>query len=216
VLLEDEERSFLRQQRFTGATEKTRSAKQAWYVTLDRNVDLPMGSLIASGNRVGNGFEVKDCIIGPSRSRGILVKSSDGVISGNQIQDTWGQAIKLAPEYDWLESGSGNNLVITDNTIRRSHDVAIAVYAYGGDGSVAPQGAHNDVTITRNTIIASSRPAIAVTSTLDLELYGNDIQDTNNGFLLPQHQYEFGRASNPDRSVYLQNIQKKDKRKLLV
>jgi hypothetical protein len=212
VLLEDEERDFLSTQPFTGDTQQTRSAQYAWYVTLDLNVDLPTGSLIASGNRVGNGFEVKDCIIGPTRSRGILIKSSDGVISGNHIQDTWGQAIKLAPECDWLESGSGNNLVITDNIIRRSHDVAIAVYAYGLDGLIAPQGAHNNVTITRNTIIGSSNPAIAVTSTLELEMYGNDIQEQNNGLLLPYYSYEFGRASNPDRSFYLENIDMKTNR----
>lgn len=210
VDLDDDDRSFLNRQQFVGNVQKTRTAAtKAFYVTLDRSVNLPTGSLIASANRVGNGFEVRDCTIGPTRSRGILVKASDGIITNNEIKDTWGHAIMAAPVYGWLEAGSSNNIVITDNVIRRSHDVGIAVYAFGGDDSCAPAGAHNDVTIKGNLIAGSSRPGIAVTSTINLVEKNNQISGIRNYYLLPKHEKEFGRDSDPNRRVYLENTVRK-------
>jgi len=210
VDMDQDEKDFLKDQFFEGNIAVTRNATQVYYVTLDRAVELPVGSLIASANRVGNGFEVRDCTLGPLRSRGMVVKASDGIITGNTITDTWGQAIMLAPTYGWLESGSGNNLDVSNNIITRSHDAAIAIYAYGGDYSVAPAGAHNGVKITRNLITDSSMPGIVVTSTTDLVMYQNTIQGMNNHYLLPRHKEgnKFGRNGGPERQIYLQNVVK--------
>lgn len=100
--IDQDEKDFLNDQFFEGNIAVTRNATQVYYVKLDRAVDLPVGSLIASANRVGNGFEVRDCTLGPLRSRGMVVKASDGIITGNIIIDTWGQAIMLAPTYGWV------------------------------------------------------------------------------------------------------------------
>jgi hypothetical protein len=210
VDLDNNDKAFLNRQQFTGNVQNTKTtATKAYYVTLDRQVSLPTGSLIASSNRVGNGFEVRDCTVGPTRSRGILIKGSDGIITNNQIKDTWGHAIKVAPEYGWLEAGSGNNVVITNNVIRRSHDVGIAVLAFGGDNSCAPAGAHNNVTITGNLIAESSKPGIVVTSTMNLVENSNQILGTRNYYLLPQHFGKFGRNTNKMRGIYLENTVKK-------
>jgi hypothetical protein len=207
VGLTAQENSFLANQRLAGDVQKTRSATKAYYVTLDREVELPLGSLIASSDRVGNGFEVKNCKIGPLRSRGMVIKASDGEVSGNTIWDTWMHALMFAPVYNWLESGSGNDLVITNNVIQSSHDVAIAVYAEGGDGNWAPAGAHNNVVITNNVITGSSRPAIAVTSTIGLTESGNDISGVRNDLLLPGDRKKWGRNTNASRKVYKVNVQ---------
>ena len=201
------EKQFLQNQTFYGEAANTYKAANVYYVTLNSSVSLPIGSLIASANRIGNGFEVKDCFIGPNRSRGILVKASNGIISGNRLLDNWGQAIKLAPEYVWLEAGSGSNVTVSDNVISGCHDASIAVYADGGNGATAPVGAHNNIQITGNSISGSSNPAIAVTSTSKLKIKGNTIESPNNGLLVPWIMNNFGRKEDSHREIYLKNVE---------
>ena len=112
---------------------------KAFKVTLDSETKLQMGSLIASANRTGNGFLVKGCNFSYNRSRGILIKASNGQVIGNTITATWGEGIKVAPEYYWLESGSSNNVLIKDNKISKVKPFAIAVYATGGNGWLSPE-----------------------------------------------------------------------------
>lgn len=129
--LETAEKDFLSRQRFSGETQLTSFVDKVYMVTLDRSIDVPMGSLIASANRIGNGYRVEDCIVGPLRSRGLLLKAGDGIVTGNTVRDTWLSAIVVEPEYVWLEAGSGDNISITNNVIERSHDVGIKVTARG-------------------------------------------------------------------------------------
>ncbi len=49
----------------------------------------------------------------------------------------------------------------------------ITVAAYGGQGQVAPAGAHNSIVISGNTVEESPAPCIRVTSTKGLLLEGN-------------------------------------------
>jgi len=198
---------FLQNQTFHGAADNTYQASNVYYVTLNRTVDLPMGSLIASANKIGNGFEVRNCTMGPNRSRGIIIKAGNGVITENKLVSNWGQAIKLAPEYSWLEAGSGSNIEISDNVITECHDAAIAVYAYGGNGETAPAGAHKNIIISGNNISGSSNPAIAVTSVKGLKLTNNTIESTNNDYLVPWRMQNFGRSEDPWREIYLENVE---------
>jgi len=200
------ERNFLNQANFAGRVKNTRSATSVYYVTLNRAITLPIGSLIASANRIGNGFLVQGCTAGPNRSRGILVKASNGSIINNVLVDNWGMAIKASPEFKWLEAGSGNNITITGNTITKCHDVAIAVHAENGDGAISPVGAHNDVKISGNSIVDSSMPAIAVTSTKNLDLTNNIISGRDNDLVEPWRQNQFGRSQKPNRKIFLKNV----------
>jgi hypothetical protein len=142
-------------------------------LTLDREIDLPMGSAICSTSGHGNGFVVRGCNFGFNRSRGILVKASDGLIEGNTLTANVMAAIMVAPEWWWLESGSSNNVKILGNTIRDCGDVAIAVYAFGGSPAIAPAGAHNNITISGNRMTGCPLPNILVTSTRGLHLGPN-------------------------------------------
>lgn len=214
--LTSEVKEFLQNQAFSGAADNTYKASNIYYVTLDRPVDLPLGSLIASSNRIGNGFEVRNCIMGPNRSRGILVKASNGIITGNKLVGNWGDAIKLAPEYRWFEAGSGSNVIISNNDISGCHDAAIAVYAYGGNGETAPAGAHKNISITGNAISSSANPGIAVTSTQNLILNYNTIKSPDNDLLLPWRMSDFGRNDDPDRRIYLENVEIEENSDLLV
>lgn len=204
--LTSEEKQFLQNYRFYGGAANTYKAIRVWYVTLDRSVDLPLGSVIASAKRIGNGFEVKNCTIGPNRSRGIIIKASDGIISGNNLVGNRGHAIKLAPEYVWLEAGSGSNVSVSDNVISECHSAAIAVYADGGNSETAPAGAHKNIAITGNTISGSTNPAIALTSIRGLLLENNTIDSTNNDLLVPWIMHNFGRKEDPSREIYMKNV----------
>jgi hypothetical protein len=142
-------------------------------VVIDRPVDLPRGSIICAANRIGNGFKVVDCDFGFNRSRGILIKASHGEVRGNTLEGCQGQAIKVAPEFWWLEAGSSNDVKIAGNIIRNCAGDGIAVYAIAGKGGMAPAGAHNDIVITGNVIENVAKRHIYVTSTKGLTLQRN-------------------------------------------
>ena len=170
----DAERAFVSQQRMDEGT-RTRGCADAYTVTLDREVALPMGSAICSTRKVGNGFLVKGCTFGYNRSRGILIKASNGEVVGNTLVGSRMAAVLVSPEYWWLEAGSSNDVVIRDNVIADCGRTAIEVSAQDAKGKVAPAGAHSRITICGNCISGSPLPGIAVTSTDGLTLRDNHI-----------------------------------------
>jgi len=139
-----------------------------------------MGSVIASTNRVGNGFLIEGCHFGQNRSRGILVKGSQGIIARNTLFGNRGEAIRVAPGYWWLESGSSNEIQIRGNKIRDCHSYGIGVYSIGGDCNsrhdFAPAGAHSDIIVADNKLIRCPLPNILVTSTYDYKISNNEYQ----------------------------------------
>ncbi|TAD86373.1 MAG: right-handed parallel beta-helix repeat-containing protein [Bacteroidetes bacterium] len=199
------EKVFLSAQKLLRESGKTKDAENVYVIEVDRAINLPMGSVIASSNRVGNGFEVVDCIAGPNRSRGIISKASNGTIANNRCVGNWGMAIKCSPEHQWLEAGSGNNLTITNNTIENCQDVGIAVYAIGGNGKTASLGAHNNVNISDNVVLNSLSPAFAITSTTGLIFMNNKVKAPTIKGLDPSRK-QFGRSTDPNRSVFLENV----------
>lgn len=172
-----EEIAFLNVQRINDDIRQTLSTPgtKAKVITLDRDVTLPMGSVIASMNHTGNGFLVKDCDFGFNRSRGILIKASDGKVTGNKITGSKEAAVLVAPEWWWLESGSSNNVEISGNTIEDCGAIPIQVLAKAGKGSVAPAGAHRNITVQNNSFTNCPMPAIKVTSTDGLIISGNQV-----------------------------------------
>ncbi len=171
----DAERAFIAKQGMDAGLKALLGKTTAYRIVLDREVALPMGSAICSVRRTGNGFLVKGCEFGPNRSRGILVKASDGAIVGNCVVGGLMAAILVSPEWWWLESGSGRNVRIQGNTIRDCGDVAIQVLALGGAPGVAPVGAHRGISIVGNRVEQSPWPGILVASTSDLALSGNRV-----------------------------------------
>jgi hypothetical protein len=153
------------------------SLRQIYEVVIDRPVDLAQGSVIAAANRIGNGFKVTQCDFGFNRSRGILIKASHGEVSNNRIEGCVEEAIKVAPEFWWLEAGSSNDVRITGNTIQHCGGMGIAVYALAGAGGLAPAGAHNNIVIEDNRLLDVAGREIWVTSTRGLTLRNNDFGD---------------------------------------
>jgi hypothetical protein len=203
-----EERAFIDGQQFSGQGGTTRNAEYAYSITLDRQVSLPRGSVIASCNKIGNGFKIDGCTFGPNRSRGIIAKGSNGIISNNRLINNWGHGIMVTPVYKWLEAGSSNNVTITNNVISGCRDLPIGVYTEGGDGTWGPPGAHRDITITKNKISNSANPGIFVSSTTNL-VFGtaNSITNpTDRSLLEPFKRNKYGRNEDPNRKIYFVNV----------
>jgi hypothetical protein len=188
------ERDFVSRQAMDADIKALRhgSLTKAYRVELDRPVELPMGSVIASLRRTGRGFRIEGCDFGHNRSRGILIKASDGDVINNTLVGNWGKAVMVAPEYWWLEAGSACNVRIAGNTIDDCHSVGIAVYARSGQGRLAPPGAHTNIVIERNCITGSPMPNILVTSTRGLRLDGNRAEPSSTRALLPWERHALG------------------------
>lgn len=170
-----EESKFLLAQRMNKNTQLALSKPEtkALAITLDCAVELPMGSVIASTKRMGNGFLVQGCDFGFNRSRGILIKASNGKVIGNKLTGNWMSSVLVTPEWWWLESGSSNDVEIRGNIITDCKDIAINVTAGAGKGGLAPAGAHNRITIADNKITGSPLPNIFASSTKGLIITGN-------------------------------------------
>lgn len=167
-----EELEFLSKQRMHEPFRKGELGR-IFEIKIDDAVDLPMGSVVAAANRMGNGFKVIGCDFGFNRSRGVLIKASHGVVKDNRIEGSWGEAVKIAPEYWWLESGSSNDVKVVGNTIINCMGKGIAVYAIPGEGGIAPAGAHNDIVIENNIIKKTEGDHLWITSTKGLVLRNN-------------------------------------------
>jgi len=173
--MQEDERTFVGRQSLDAGLKSGRGLGRAFTITLDREVVIPRGGVICSANRIGNGFTVKNCNFGFNRSRGILIKASHGEITGNRMEGCWMSAILVSPEYWWLEAGTSSDLQITGNTITDCGGVPIRIEATGGNGDLAPAGAHRNIGITGNTVTGCAMPGILVTSTASLQIGTNTL-----------------------------------------
>jgi hypothetical protein len=145
---------------------RARALLEAWTITFDAPVgDTPAGTLIASADAIGDGFEIRDCTLGHNRSRGILLKAGRGQIVGNTLSGSVMGSIMVAPEYFWLEAGFADDLVIADNTLRdlRGPGIVVTVSA-ASTSEVAPRGAFRNLVIRDNTVSGGPAPGMLVTS----------------------------------------------------
>jgi hypothetical protein len=188
----DNERAFLAQQSLDADLKSARGLGKAFTVTLDREVTIPRGGLLCSANRIGNGFAVRNCNFGFNRSRGILIKASHGEITGNRMEGCWMSAILVSPEYWWLEAGNSSDLKITGNTITNCGGVPICIEATGGNGDIAPPGAHRNITIIGNTVTGCAAPGILVTSSVELQIGRNTLEHWTESQPLPRQMRKAG------------------------
>jgi hypothetical protein len=173
----DAEKAYLQSQPLDGRMKNNQFGvlTAAYEVTLEEPLNLPRGSVIAPADAVGNGFLVEGCDFGFNRSRGAIIKAGQGRIIGNRFTENWMEAIKLSPEFWWLEAGCGDDVIIEGNIITRCHDTAIRVAAYLASDRPLPAGAHNRITIKGNAIKDCPPPQIHVTSTDGLTVSGNTV-----------------------------------------
>lgn len=168
-----EEKAFLQKQPISARFKE--SMKHAYTLTLAQPLDIPKGSLVASANRLGNGFQIIDGHFGHTRSRGLLIQARDGLIRGNTIEHCQSAGIKAEPEYWWLAAGCPDNLTITNNHISHCKTEAIRIAAKGGSKKHSPVGTINKITLTNNRIDNTPFPQIFLSSTSQASITNNRI-----------------------------------------
>jgi hypothetical protein len=165
---------------------KSPHMKKAYRVVLDREAGLKFGDVVISGDRVGNGFRIEGNTFGPIRSRPVLIKASRGVISGNTITGAKGEgvegAIRVGPEYFWMEGSVGSDILIENNVIEDGEAPAIF---FGGNlnepNVLLPADSRSAIKITGNKIRNNTTPAIVVHGCTDLTIKDNRLQLNGDG-----------------------------------
>jgi hypothetical protein len=164
--------------------------RESFEVTLDRPLPLAEGHLVASPDRNGSGFVVRDNTIRGTRARGVLVKASYGAIEGNTIEDVALAGIVLCPETRfWHEADYSTDVAIRGNTLRRVQTgavnpgaiqaAAINVVAEGDGRKPGPAGGHRGIVIEGNRVEQTSGTHVAVTSARGVTIRGNAFADTH-------------------------------------
>ena len=164
--------------------------KQSFAVTFDHPLGLAEGFLVASPDRNGSGFVVRDNVIRGTRARGVLVKASAGVIEGNTIEDVALAGVVLCPETRfWHEADYSADVAIRGNTLRRINTgapnpgsiqaAAINVVAEGDGKRPGPAGGHRGIAVEGNRVEATNGTLVAVTSARDVTIRGNTFADTH-------------------------------------
>ncbi len=131
-------------------------------VTLDRKLDVPVGAYVTNPNRCGSNYKIIDCRLGDTRSRGIIVKGSNGVIIGNIIRGCGMAGISIGPEISpgqWWEAGYCRNVIVEDNTLidNGKDGYNRAVLVHGSYYSPPNKGAigNSGIVIKHNTFISN-------------------------------------------------------------
>ena len=143
-------------------------------LTLSSKVDVDNGGVVSSLTRGGNGFILRNNILGHTRARGILIKASNGVIENNEVVGCELGGIVLAPELVWLEAGFSHNVLVQNNRIidcmfaNSSYGIEqaapLCVVAINARNEVVPAGGFRQICVRHNIIINSPEPAMIFTS----------------------------------------------------
>ena len=122
---------------------------------------LKPGDAVISAQAQGSGFEVRRCRFGHNRALGLRIRGSQGVIENNTIERTECHAIKIAPEYEWMEGGSSRDIVVRGNIIRNCGGGILA-----GENNILgkplPCGALRNIAVEGNVISGGASPVAAI------------------------------------------------------
>jgi parallel beta-helix repeat protein len=126
---------------------------RTWVLQLDREVPgAGPGTFLFAPDRVGSNCVVRNCTLGYTRSRGIVLRGSNAVIENNTIEGNWDKGIMMTGEFGSLEGGFPSNVRIVGNTITSLRRQAIFAAFINPYGEPAPAGLYRDITIADNTI----------------------------------------------------------------
>ena len=157
---------------------------QVYTLTLDRDVEIKSGTLIENASANGAGFVFDNCLVDTTRSRGFLLKASDGQIKNCTIRNVGMAAILVKPEIDevWNECGYVQNLEILNNVFENTgfynDSLKSTPVAICGDGQFTTEPAflmHRDILIQNNVFRArNAENALYINGAQAVRVLGND------------------------------------------
>lgn len=144
-------------------------------------------SMICAVNKIGNGFKILGGAYGNNRSRGMLLRASNGLVKGAKIEGARMAGILCAPEIYWYGAGHSRSVSIEDCNIEAGMYPAICVYSMSLERKFSPAGAHRDIKITGNRIRGFYAPLVFLSSIKNLTFSGNTIEKDSK----PYYEHEF-------------------------
>jgi hypothetical protein len=170
-------------------------------IQLDEWIEgVNVGDMIYPEGRTGNGFEFVNNNIGHNRSRGILVKASNGKIHGNTISGCSMGGIVVAPEYFWGEGGVSHDVEIYNNLVENcafdasmltsGQCAGIAVVHEAPKGGLTQGTSFKNIRVYNNTVRGCPMPCVILNSIDTGYYYGNTIEPDEN--MIRYHGYNLG------------------------
>ena len=152
------------------------------FIVVTVREDLPAGCgfdfIVSCPNRTGNGFQLRNNIVRYHRARGMLIKSSNGIIINNTVEGSTMAGLLMAPELYWGEADYAHNNTIQNNTfINTAYTLqgvaGIAIGAVGPNHNFATGLGHSDIRVMGNRFINISNTNVWITSARSVVLSGN-------------------------------------------
>lgn len=153
-------------------------------IIVDSLPGMGLGDIIYNESHTGKGFVIRNNKVGYNRSRGILIKSGNGVVQDNEITGTAMNGLLVAPEIHWMGGGFGHHLEIKNNrffecmfekTNQGMPPGVLSVFCANGPAQVPAAGAFGQINVHDNTIQKSPYPAIVFTSVIGLQTANNQV-----------------------------------------
>lgn len=151
-------------------------------IYLDTLPVMGIGDVVYNYTHTGRGFVIRNNKVGYNRSRGILIKSSNGLVHNNEITGTAMNGILVAPEIHWMGGGFADSLEIRNNqffecmfekTNQGMPPGVLSVFYANGSAQVPAAGAFTQINVHDNTIQKSPYPGFVFTSVLGLQTANN-------------------------------------------
>jgi hypothetical protein len=152
-------------------------------VTLDHPVPAAFGWEVSNADAVSSGFVIRRCIIRNTRTRGMIIKASDGLIEDCLVEGSVKAGIAITPELPrWNESDYGRNIVVRHNTLRAiarrpnedNFQSGAMTIAAARHGSFVPlPGGFRNILVEGNTFENCIGPNLVVTSSEGVTLRDN-------------------------------------------
>lgn len=143
-----------------------------------------IGDVIYNESHTGKGFVIRNNKVGYNRSRGILIKSSNGIVYNNDITGTAMNGLLVAPEIHWMGGGFADHVEISNNrffecmfekTNQGMPPGVLSVFYANGLAQVPAAGSFSQINVHHNTIQKSPYPGIVFTSVIGLQNSNNQV-----------------------------------------
>ena len=168
------EQTLLREAKLVGPVRQQFSRNPKVYsLVLDREINPPPGSAVCAAARIGSGFLVKNCDFGDNRSRGILIKASQGEVTGNRVHRSRMAAVLISPEFEWMEAGCSSDVTVQGNMFEGIGQTPLRILANGGNGKPLAAGAHRNISVLSNRFENCPWPLIEAHSVTGLTVASN-------------------------------------------